>query len=87
MVYCFLDFDIDDTRASYKRACEFVEGNSIKYGLSSNKLSELGGREKLSVPELYANDYVWSQKGSCSIDIQPFTRIVFEMFADDSPLD
>ena len=58
--YCYLDLDFDDSRASYKRAVDFVESNSIKYGLSSNVLSELGGREMKSVPELFANDYVWS---------------------------
>jgi peptidylprolyl isomerase len=82
----FLDIDLDDSRAAYKRACDFVETSSIKYGLSSNILSELGGREKLSIPELYANDYHWSGKGRCQTSPQPATRLIFELFHDDSPL-
>jgi len=85
-MFCFLDVDIADARASYKRACEFVEANSIKYGLSSNVLSELGGREKLGVPELYANDYAWKERGGCQVDPQPCCRMVFELFAEESPL-
>ena len=66
-MHAYLDIDIDDNRASFKRACEFVEANSIKYGLSSNSLHELGGREKLSVPELYANDFNWKDRGKCIV--------------------
>ena len=85
-MYTYLDLDIADSRASYKRAFEFVEANSIKYGLSSPNLRELGGREKLSVPELYLNDFVFSQKGPCCVDPQPCTRLVFELLPEQAPL-
>ena len=52
----YVDVDIDDARADYARACQFVECNDLKYALTSKKLSELGGREILAVPEHYAND-------------------------------
>ena len=84
--YCYLDIDINDARASHKRACEFVDQNSIKYGLSSNVLRELGGREKLSVPDLYNSDFSWNTKGGCLVEPQPVTRMIFQMFTDDSPL-
>ena len=84
--YCYIDFDINDARASYRRACDFVEKNSIKYGLSSNKLRELGGREVLSIAGLVANDFQYSKLGTVRVKPQKCCRIVFEMFTDISPL-
>ena len=60
-MFCYLDLDFNDSRAAYKRACEFVEHKSIKYGLSSNVLPDLGGREKKSIAGLFANDFEWSR--------------------------
>ena len=82
----YLDLDVDGSRAAYKRACVFVETCSIKYGLSTNVLNDLGGREKLSVPELYASDFTWSGQGRCQVDPQPHCRLVFQLCPDDSPL-
>lgn len=45
----YIDVDIDDDRAAYTLAQEFVEKNSIKYGLSSNKLEELGGKSVILI--------------------------------------
>ncbi len=36
---------------------EFVDKCSIKYGLSSNKLDELGGGERKSLPSTFDSDY------------------------------
>lgn len=83
--YCYMDIDIGDNRASYKRCCKFVGQNSIKYGLSSTKVKELGGREKLSINELYLNDYNWSKEGKCIVNPQQCTRIVFELFTKEAP--
>ena len=44
MTRIYIDIDIDDDRAAYNLGVEFVEKNSIKYGLSSNCISDLGGR-------------------------------------------
>ena len=82
----YVDVDIDDARADYARACQFVECNDLKYALTSKKLSELGGREILAVPEHYANDYEWSSKGRCRAKPQPNCRVVVEIFDDVAPL-
>jgi len=84
--HCYLDIDIDGSRAAFKLACQFVEANSIKYGLSSNNLNELGGREKLSIPELFANDYSWRDRGRVVVEPQAATRLVFELLPQQSPL-
>ena len=46
----FLDIDVDGHRAAHKRAVDFVSANSIKYGLSSADLRELGGSERAREP-------------------------------------
>ena len=84
--YCFLDIDINDSRNAYKRACQFVEANNLKYGLSSSNITQLGGREMKSLKELHANDYEWSQKGSIRIRPQRHCRLVIELYFDSSPL-
>lgn len=84
-MHCYIDIDLDDSRGAYQRACQFVEKNSIKYGLSTNNLSYLGGREKISVPELVENDYN-SAKGRVQCHPQRACRIVFELFPKESPL-
>lgn len=84
--FIYLDIDINDSRAAFQRASQFVEETSIKYGLSSPDLNALGGREKLSIPELYMNDYSWKDKGRCQTEPQRVCRMVFELLQDDSPL-
>ena len=86
MVFAFLDIDIADNRGAYKRAAQFVEASSIKYGLSSNDLNTLGGRERQSISDLYSNDFLWKDKGPCLASPQRCCRMVFELFTDDSPL-
>ena len=85
-MFCYIDLDVDDSRGAYKRACDFVDKNSIKYGLSTNILQELGGREKLSIPELVENDYTYSSKGRVQTQPQKACRLVFELQPKDSPL-
>ena len=85
-MFCYIDLDLDDSRAAYARACEFVNKCSIKYGLSSNVLDELGGREKISIPDLVSNDYNYAPKGRVQVKPQPSCRLVFELFLDSSPL-
>jgi hypothetical protein len=88
MKRAYLDLEIGDSRAAYKRACEFVEHNHMKYGLSSNVLTELGGREKKSVPGLFENDYAWAHEhpGRVQTSPQVAARLVFELNTPDSPL-
>ena len=59
----FIDIDINDTRAAYQRACDFVAARNLAYNLTSNVLEELGGSEKKRVKEtLYPNDFDWCGK-------------------------
>ena len=46
----FLDVDIDGSRDAFKRATEFVATSSIKYGLSTDDVTKLGGRSLLLPP-------------------------------------
>ena len=80
----YLDLDVDDACAKYKRASHFVESCDLKYALSSKKIDELGGGEILRLPELYANDFEWS--GQMRARPQPNCRVVFELYEDIAPL-
>ncbi|CAH0373007.1 unnamed protein product [Pelagomonas calceolata] len=82
----YLDFDVDDACAKFKRASHFVESCDLKYALSSKKIDELGGGEVLRLPELYANDYEWSSKGPMRARPQPNCRVVFELYGNIAPL-
>ena len=82
----YLDLDVDDACAKYKRASHFVESCDLKYALSSKKIDELGGGEILRLPELYTNDYEWSSKGPMQARPQPNCRVVFELYEDIAPL-
>jgi peptidylprolyl isomerase len=84
----YIDLDFENARAAYKRAVSFVSTHSIKYGLSSNILSELGGRELQSVPDLALNDFAWSQANPGPVITRPqrATRLVFALDAESSPL-
>lgn len=84
--FVFIDIDVNDSRARYQRACQFVENNSIKYGLSADNIKELGGRELKSLQGFFENDFEWSQKGSIRIRPQPSTRLVIELNEVESPL-
>ena len=59
----YLDLDVDDAYAQFKRASHFVESCDLKYALSSKKIDELGGGEILRLPELYSTDFEWHSKG------------------------
>ena len=82
----YLDLDVDDAYAQFKRASHFVESCDLKYALSSKKIDELGGGEILRLPELYANDYEWTAKGQMQARPQPNCRVVFELYEDIAPL-
>ena len=82
----YLDLDFNNSRDAYRRAVDFVAKYSIKYKLSSNVLSELGGQERKSIPELVSGDYEFSQLGRVQTSPQAATRLVFELLPKDSPL-
>jgi peptidyl-prolyl isomerase D len=82
----FLDIDIDGWRAAYANAEAFVAATNLRYGLSSDKLEDLGGSEKARIrKELFANDYEWSSKGNVVTRRRP-ERLVVELWPDVSPL-
>jgi peptidyl-prolyl isomerase D len=82
---CFLDIDIDDARAKHARAVAFVAAKNLAYGLSSNDIYALGGSERARVPELYASDWDWSQKGEMLMTLPP-QRVVIECDRKSAPL-
>ncbi|KAJ1636403.1 cyclophilin-like domain-containing protein [Pavlovales sp. CCMP2436] len=82
----WLEIDINETRAAYKRAVDFVEANNLTYNLTSNWLEELGGSEKRRIKEvLYPGDFAWAQKGRVCVR-QPPERLTFELWPDLAPL-
>ena len=83
---CWLDIDVNDSRAAYQRAVDFVGAKNLAYNLSSNWLPELGGSELRRVKEqLYANDFEWSQKGRIAVKMPP-QRIYVEIWPETAPL-
>jgi len=82
----YLDIDIDAHREKHARACAFVDATDLRYGFSSKTLAELGGSEKARVPELYASDYEWCERGP--IELEPATRerVVIELYDEKCPL-
>ncbi|EOD23328.1 hypothetical protein EMIHUDRAFT_368186 [Emiliania huxleyi CCMP1516] len=83
---CWLDIDINDSRAAYQRAVNFVAAKNLAYSLTSNWLPELGGSELKRVKEqLYANDFEWSGRGRCAVKMPP-QRIYVEVWPEVAPL-
>jgi len=83
---CWLDIDINDSRAAYQRAVDFVGTKNLAYNLTSNWLPELGGSELKRVKEtLYPNDFEWSGKGRCAVRMPP-QRFYVEVWPDVAPL-
>mmetsp|Transcript_27936 Transcript_27936/g.73920 ORF Transcript_27936/g.73920 Transcript_27936/m.73920 type:complete len:266 (+) Transcript_27936:87-884(+) len=82
----WLDIDVNDSRAAYQRAVDFVAAKNLAYNLSSNWLPELGGSElKRLKDQLYPNDFEWAQKGRIAVKMPP-QRIVVEVWPETAPL-
>lgn len=81
----FIDIDIAGHREAYERCVSFVAATSLRYGLQSSRLEDLGGSERARLPELYASDYEWSQKGRIELLPARAERIVIELFDDEAP--
>ena len=82
---CFLDVDIGGHRAAHARAAAFVAATSLRYGLSSAALAELGGGERARLAELYADDHDWKDKGPIALAPAPAERVVVELFEEAAP--
>lgn len=75
----YLCIDINGERDAYSRAVDFVSKTNLRYGLTSEKLEELGGSEKNRLPELYSTDFDWKDKGYI-ITKAPADKVVVELF-------
>lgn len=60
--YCFLDLDLDSTRARLATGAAFVDGTDLTYGFSSKNLLALGGSELSRLKELISTDHEWASK-------------------------
>jgi peptidylprolyl isomerase len=81
----FLDLDVGGHRAAHARAVAFVAATSLRYGLSSPTLSELGGSERARLPELYAADHDFSAQGPLALAPAAAERVVIELFEEEAP--
>lgn len=82
----WLEIDINETRAAYQLAKDFVAANNLTYHLSSDLLERLSGSEKKRVKaELYPASFEWSKKGRIAV-VMPPERITFELWPDIAPL-
>jgi len=81
----WIEVDIDESRAAYQRACDFVEACDLRYGFSSKELSKLGGSEKAGLMDLYEADYDWGGKGRIQLSPPEFERITFALNLDAAP--
>ena len=83
--HAFLDVDINNHSAAHALACEFVASCSLKYGLTSPVLAELGGSERARLPELFAADYAWSSRGRIELSPAPAVRLTIALHAKAAP--
>eukprot|EP00040_Diaphanoeca_grandis_P012241 m.62232 g.62232 ORF g.62232 m.62232 type:complete len:256 (+) comp23116_c0_seq1:71-838(+) len=84
-IKCFLIIDVDESRAAYERACDFVAATNLTYNWSSKVLADLGGSERARLPDMYEADYTWSQKGRILLD-PPVDRVVVKLNPKVAPL-
>eukprot|EP00929_Paragymnodinium_shiwhaense_P017175 TRINITY_DN126177_c0_g1_i1.p1 TRINITY_DN126177_c0_g1~~TRINITY_DN126177_c0_g1_i1.p1 ORF type:complete len:290 (-),score=72.95 TRINITY_DN126177_c0_g1_i1:71-940(-) len=82
----WLDIDINENRAAFQRAKDFVAARNLAYSLSSDRLEMLSGSEKKRVKDqLYPSDFEWSKKGRIAV-VMPPERVTFELWPDVAPL-
>jgi cyclophilin family peptidyl-prolyl cis-trans isomerase len=87
MPRAFLDVEVDPEKCGkvpYERGVAFVKAQAEMYGLSSSVLTELPPDEVERLPELYASDFEWSEKGPVVWELAP-SRIVVKLFEKESP--
>ena len=83
--YCYLDFDLDDTRSKLGHAAAFCHATNQRYGFSSSDLRQLGGSELKRIPDYLENDHEWKGR---SIALMPVnsSRIVLQLHWEVAPL-
>lgn len=89
--YCFLDFDLNNSRKRLATCAAFVDSTNITYGLSSKNLLECGGSEISRLKELISTDHEWSKNDDLcgGILTQPppeGNRIVIKLYWDVAPM-
>mmetsp|Transcript_95573 Transcript_95573/g.270581 ORF Transcript_95573/g.270581 Transcript_95573/m.270581 type:complete len:281 (-) Transcript_95573:50-892(-) len=82
----WLEIDINDTRAAYQLAKDFVAAKNLAYNLSSDLLERLSGSEKKRVKaDLFPSCFEWASRGRIAV-VMPPERITFELWPDVAPL-
>lgn len=82
----WLEIDINESRAAYQLACDFVAARNLAYHLSSDRLECLSGSERRRVKDtLFPSDFDWSKKGRIAVVLPP-ERITFELWPDIAPV-
>lgn len=92
--FCFLDFDLCQSRSKLATAAAFVHATDSRYGFSSKDILSLGGSELARVLDLMDADPEWSAKtaaifGYDSVEVRPplaGNRIVVQLYWDIAPL-
>jgi cyclophilin family peptidyl-prolyl cis-trans isomerase len=89
--HCYLDIDLDGSRAKLATTAAFVNSTNIRYGLSSDDLLKLGGSEISRLSSLIEDDHEWSTKinevgGYMASPPETGCRVVVELDWDHCPL-
>ena len=83
--YCYLDFDLDDTRSKLGQAAAFCHATNQRYGFSSSDLRQLGGSELKRLPTYLENDHEWKDKSITLLPVKS-CRIVLQLYWEVAPL-
>ncbi|GAX28601.1 hypothetical protein FisN_1Hh608 [Fistulifera solaris] len=83
--YCYLDFDLDDTRNKLGQAAAFCHATNQRYGFSSPDLRQLGGSELKRIHDYLENDHEWKGKSIALLPVKS-NRIVLLLKWDVAPL-
>lgn len=83
--YCYLDFDIDDTRSKLGQAAAFCQATNQRYGFSSPDLRQLGGSELKRIPDYLQNDHEWKGREITLLPVKS-SRIVVQLNWAVAPL-
>lgn len=83
--YCYLDFDLDDTRSKLGHAAAFCHATNQRYGFSSPDLRQLGGSELKRLPDYLENDRDWRGRSIALIPVKS-SRIVLQLNWEVAPL-
>ena len=84
---CYLDFDVDNSLSKRSLTAHFVASTSLRYGLTSNSINDLGGSEIKRLRGYFSADYEFNSRGE--IEPEPMrtnVRIVVKLHTEECPL-